>query len=216
MVDLPLHHKIIKPEELRAARVLWRRLGLRATLSLGAKLEWARRRGEPFERLAPPVDEREQQSRQQIGPAILLYRALLDRGMPRDQALSLVEEVILEATLAFLGRTIGPLRRADLEALDDQERGHFVRRLGRRFFNATLRWDTVAADQVAFTVTHCHFPSLCAAAGHPELAPLFCKGDALYFGQVEPDVLLERPHTIAGGAPTCPFTLRYSDRGGGG
>ncbi len=51
---------------------------------------------------------------------------------------------------------------------------------------------------------------LCAAAGVPELAPVFCAGDAHFFGTVEPDVLLERPQMIAEGAETCRFRLYWA------
>ncbi len=47
--------------------------------------------------------------------------------------------------------------------------------------------------------------------GASELAPLFCDVDEAFFGAVEAGVALHRPHTIAGGAQTCPFTLRWKD-----
>jgi predicted ArsR family transcriptional regulator len=81
--------------------------------------------------------------------------------------------------------------------------------VGAQFFNATMRWDEIGPQCVRFTVTHCRFPELCAAAGEPEVAPLLCKGDAVYFGEVLGSVHLERPHTLAGGGPECPFTLTW-------
>ena len=88
-----------------------------------------------------------------------------------------------------------------------------MRRRGERFFNATIRWEEVTADEVRFTVLRCRFPGLCEAAGVPELAPVFCEGDAVFFGQVEPDVELQRSQTIAGGAESCPFVLRLRGDG---
>jgi Amt family ammonium transporter len=49
-------------------------------------------------------------------------------------------------------------------------------------------------------------------AGVPELAPVFCKGDARFFGTVEPDVELIRPTMIATGGARCDFTLRFAER----
>ena len=118
---------------------------------------------------------------------------------------------MLAAGAAFLSQTLGPLRRADLEGLDDAGRRAFASSRGQRFFNATLTWDAIEADHVAFTVTACRFPPLCEAAGVPELAPLFCEVDEAYFGAVEPDVILTRPTTLARGGATCPFTLRWKE-----
>ena len=38
-------------------------------------------------------------------------------------------------------------------------------RPGERFFNSTMRWDEISDRCIRFTVTHCRFPELCAAAG---------------------------------------------------
>ena len=148
-------------------------------------------------------------SRAQIGPAILLYRELLRIREP-DAARALTEEVVVAGAVAFLREQIGSLRRADLEGMDPEAQKEFARSRGERFFNATVTWDTVGSDEVRFTVTACRFPPLCAAAGVPELAPVFCAGDAHFFGTVEPDVLLERPQMIAEGAETCRFRLYWA------
>jgi predicted ArsR family transcriptional regulator len=95
--------------------------------------------------------------------------------------------------------------------MEDDDREEFVRERGRKFFNATIEWDRISETAVEFTVTHCEFPGLCEAAGVPELAPVFCKGDGAFFGGVESDVELERPHTIAQGADDCPFRISLRD-----
>ncbi len=196
----------------QAVALLVRRLGAPRALAVMAEVAVAQARGEPFAHLATPIEARERLSRQQAGPALLLVRALR-RRLPPDEALDVAREVIVAGAVIFLGHTIGPLERDSLMAQTPAQREQFVKETGAKFFNATLRWDEISDEQVRFTVTHCRFPELCAAAGDPEVAPLLCQGDAIYFGEVLGTVRLERPHTLAEGAPECPFTLRWLDRG---
>jgi hypothetical protein len=201
----------IEPEEITAGRILADEVGALEAMRIGVRLRTAEMRGEPFVELPEPVDEDERLSRAQIGPAILLYRELRERHGPRE-AYRITERSVVEATLVFLGRTIGTLDRGEIEAMDDEEQQSYVREIGRKFFNATLDWGEISGERVEFTVTHCHFPDLCEACGVPELAPVFCAGDAEFFGGVEPGVELERPTTIARGGEHCAFTIRWAER----
>jgi len=197
---------MIKREDIVGFRILVDELGLVDALRIGGRTQRRLLGGEPFDHLDAPHNDDERQSREQIGPAIVLYRQLR-REYGEDRALAVIERVIIEASVVFLSKTVGRLRRDDLLAMGDDEREAFVRQKGRHFANATLTWDHIGAESVEFTVTHCRFPPLCEKAGVPELAPLFCRGDAEFFGGVEQDVDLERPHTIAEGAETCPFHI---------
>ena len=195
---------------------LIQRLGVFGAAVVGWKVDTAQRRGEPFEQLPPPVDERERLSRLQAAPLLLLYRVLKDRLGDEQEALDIARAAAMAGGRAFLGRTLGKLDRATLDALDDEGRQQFAEDKAHQFFNATLTWDHVGADEVRFTVSACHFPRLCEAAGLPEVAPLFCETDAAYFGSVEPDVILERPHTLATGGESCPFRLYWASGEGDG
>ena len=186
------------------------RLGIFGAAAVGWKVDAAQRRGEPFEALGPPADERERLSRMQAGPLLLLYRVLKERLGSEEEALDIARAAALAGGRAFLGRTLGKLDRATLQALDDEGRQRFAEDKAHQFFNATLTWDHVGADEVRFTVSACHFPRLCEAVGMPEVAPLFCETDAAYFGSVEPDVILERPQTLAKGGDSCPFRLFWA------
>lgn len=203
----------LDPNERYGAPVLIRELGLWRALVVGRAVRKAAKSGAPFDTLPPPRDRREEQSRAQIGPAVLLYRVLLE-SQPQAEALRICGEVAAVAGRAFLAEQLGRLRRDDVAKLDEAGREHFARTRGERFFNADLVWNRIDGEAVEFTVTHCSFPGLCAAAGAPELAPIFCEVDRRYFGTVEPDVLLDRPQTIAAGAGTCEFRLSYRERGG--
>lgn len=196
--------------ERAALRVLVRNLGLLGALRVGIAVERARRRGEPFADLPAATDGKERGSRAQAGPAVLLYRALLER-MSEAEALRVTGEAVVAGALVFLTRTLGPLRRSEVAALDEDGRRRFAEDRADRFPNATLTWDEISAERVRFTVHRCRLVELVAHAGHRELAPLFCLGDARWFGNVEPGVRLERPTTLADGAASCPFTLTWAE-----
>lgn len=166
--------------------------------------------GRPFGHLPPPLDDREASSRAQAGPAILLYGALRRRMHP-DRALALTREVVVAGAVIFLSTSVGPLDRHTLSSLSRAELESFAKTIAGRFFNAELRWDEISGKAVRFTVTHCLFPDLCRAAGVPEIAPLLCEGDAVYFGEVLGTVDLTRSQTIASGGRNCPFELRWKN-----
>ena len=173
------------------------RVGLRLALGGG---------GAPFGHLSPPEDERERLSRAQAVLAIRPYRVLLTRYSV-ERALVVAGHVIEAGAVEHLGETLGALNAQAFRALDEEARLSRVRGWISSFFTATARIDDVTADQVSFTVTACALARLCREAGHPELAPAFCRGDALFFASQSPPIHLERAQTIAEDGPDCPFVL---------
>ena len=201
---------MLKPEERAGAWVLVREVGVWRALRIGIRIRRQASAGEPFAGAGLPNSPRERSSRAQIGPAILIYRELREY-VTADEAFRITERLAVEGGVRFLRRTIGPLTSETLENLTPAARRAFVRRKGEAFFNAKIKWDKIEEREVHFTVTSCHFPRLCKLAGAPELAPIFCKSDAKFFGTVEPNVSLIRPQTIADGGPCCLFELRWVD-----
>ena len=195
---------------IRALITLVKGLGWRNTWRVLRAMRSQQKQGEPFGHLPPPENERDSQSREQIGPAILLYKAI--RSVAPQDAQSITQRIILADGIRFLRKTLGRLSPARLAALPPEDREQFAQVRGERFFNATIQWDRIESDRVQFTVTDCRFPPLCKAANVPEIAPIFCLVDERYFGSVEENAVLERPFTIAEGAKTCPFTLRMSSQ----
>ncbi|MBU6163070.1 MAG: L-2-amino-thiazoline-4-carboxylic acid hydrolase [Myxococcales bacterium] len=191
------------------APILIRELGILGALSLGRRIRRRQKAGEPFVGFPEPLTDHDRLSREQIGPAIVLYTELRER-VGQARALQITEEIVIEAACAFLHQTIGSLKRAELEALTPESVAEFSREKASKFFNATVEWQQLNGEAVHFHVVHCRFPPLCAEAGVPELAPVFCKGDARFFGTVEPDVELIRPTMIATGGTRCDFTLRFA------
>ena len=178
-------------------------------MRVGARVQILTLRGEPFADLPRAEGFKEVGSRAQAGPAILLYRALARYGPER--ALAVVGRAVEEGAIAFLSKSIGRLDRTELEALDAEGRRMFAQDRAAKFPNAEVEWKEISATQVSFVVTACRLVQLGHHAGHPELAPLFCSGDARFFGEVERDAELIRPTTIAGGDDHCSFTIRYRE-----
>ena len=200
---------LFDPMEKAALRVLAGHLGWVRALWYGLNIRSRVRSGEPFNHLPAPLTEKETLSRAQAGPAIVLYRRLR-RAIGPEDAVGITTDAVEASALVFLAETIGPLDRDSLTAMGPDERLAFLKDKGNRFPNATIRWEQAEAARVRFTVLDCRFVSLCAEAGHPELAPIFCKGDAEYFGGVETGVELIRNETLAAGGRHCPFVLQWA------
>jgi len=188
--------------KLVALGILWRELGLGRALRGGGAAE---RGGDPFAQEGPPDCEEERLSRGQIGPAIKLYRAL--NGMVgAEEALRITGLVVHDAAVIFLEHTVGQLDPTMWVALGDEERRTLVETIQARFFNAAAEIEDVTAAGFVMRVRSCRFVRLCAAAGCPEVAPLFCAGDLAFFNRGP--LRLERPGTLAGGAVDCAFRFR--------
>lgn len=196
----------------KALGLIRHELGVTQTASTLSAIMFAMSKGEPFGHLPDPADRCEYLSRKQIAPAILLYRALCERMEPAE-ALGLTRKVAVEGARVFLKRMVGLLEREHFAGMDAAAREQFVQDIGERFFNAKLTWQEISAERLRFTAEACCFPALCEAAGTPELAPLLCEGDELFFGQDLEGVELTRPRTIAEGFDVCPFTLEWKDDG---
>jgi len=195
-------------ESKAALKVLQKELGLFPALQMGMRLKKSEKRGEPFHQMDPSSTQKETLSRKQIAPAILLYQEL-KKIRSQEDALRIAEEVIIQSTLVFLRKTIGAIQRKKIASMTAGEREGWVQKTGDKFFNAEMEWREINENRVEFDVTACHFPTLCAKTGVPELAPSFCKGDAVFFGKVEPDVSFQRENTIAEGAPRCEFRMSW-------
>jgi len=190
-----------------ALRILWAHLGLVRALKVGIRITRRADRGEPFAAMPPARGFSEIGSRAQAGAAILLYEEL--RRLGCSNALEITAECVSTGAGLFLGQSIGRIDRQTLSSMTEAEQRVWLDETSARFPNATLTWDEVSAERVRFTVSHCRLHALVVEVGYPELAPLFCRGDAAFFhGE---GVHLDRPGTLAEGAESCPFTLTFVD-----
>ena len=193
-----------------ALKRLWQSLSGIQFIRVGLSLALTEIRGGPFRELPPPESTKEVLSRRQIGPAIALYQALC-KLMPRTNALELCGAIVKESTPLFLERAIGPLNRQKIMEQSETERTNWVHRVSAQFFNATMDFKEISDRAVGFHVNRCLFPELCKRVNVPELAPIFCEGDAHYFGTEIKEVKLTRPLTIARGDSHCDFDLSWKD-----
>jgi len=191
---------------LVAVRALGRELGLLRALGVLGEVVRARALREPFASLGPPDSLREELSRAQLGPLVVLVRAVRRRA-GAEAAMRVGRAVAHAGAMHFLERMI-PDHDADTWAARAPELGEEL--LGR-FFNATgsVR---VGDGQASIDVTACQFVALLERIGERELAPLMCEADLDFFDGQRRAIRLERSHTLAEGADCCDFALRLDRR----
>jgi hypothetical protein len=192
---------------LYSLKLLFKELGAIKLCHLSFHMFALQLQGEPFRTFPKATEEGDIFSRKQIGPAIVLYKALR-KLYSEERALQISESIIIDSTLIFLRQAIGAINRTRVEAMNEPERQSWLSQIAAQFLNATIRWNRIGLSDLSFTITHCYFPKMCADAGVAELAPIFCKGDAVYFGEEQEGVSLNRPHTIALGSQDCLFEMK--------
>ena len=197
---------------LCSLKLLKQELGVFGLCAVAVHMILLQLRGEPFRNLPKAKDKGDIFSRRQIGPAIVLYKALR-KIHTEERSLAIAEKIVIDSTLIFLRKAVGAISQSRINAMNDVQKQNWLSRIAGQFLNATIRWNHIKVTELSFTITHCHFPVLCRKAGVPELAPIFCKGDAVYFGQEQEGVKLTRPHTIATGSKDCLFEMELVQLG---
>lgn len=153
--------------------------------------------------LGPPTDERDRLSRRQCGPAVLLYRTLLEETT-MERARAITREAVIAGAMPFLDVMIPPLSVSELAAQAPE--------LARRFFNAEGEAQVVDdGTAVTFDVYRCRFVELLSAAGASELTSLFCEVDRMFFDGKRRPVAMYRRLTLAGGDERCDFRFEAID-----
>lgn len=185
-------------------------IGVYQTISLLAWVVVDLIRGLPFKSLAKADSQKERDSREQLGPVILIYGRLC-RIHDQADALEITRKVVIASGRAFLAQVLKRLSIDTLISLPITERTAYLKPLLDPIPNAlyTLHFDE--ENRVHFTVKSCRFVELCATLGVPELTPLFCAVDDHFFRHDLPQVNLERATTLAHGGVSCPFVLSLKD-----
>ncbi|HAN30028.1 MAG TPA: hypothetical protein DCQ06_00385 [Myxococcales bacterium] len=189
-------------DQLSALRLIIDQVGV--IDGIGSALQSAGSIEALFTSLGPPNTAEERASREQAGPAILLYRALIDR-VGQERALTVVEQVIANGALRFLGRQLQDLDPTQYRAWTDEQRLQRAQGWLERFFTAEAQLTNLDDQRVEFEVSGCALNRLSIASGHPELAPLFCRADAAFFRTR--GVQLNVPERLATGDKRCHFIL---------
>lgn len=196
--------------EIASHTLAWRKLRRALPVQQSLAVIWdvvrMQVRGEPFSHLGHPEDERDRLSRRQIGPAILLYRALRLR-VDAEQALALTREVVLSAGVVFLEALLADVdpREAD-PALEPRTK---LESFSERFFNAEGTLTVADARTASFDVCRCRYVELLDAADARILGPLFCEVDASYFRQEFTSLRLSRTQTRMQNGKTCDFRFSW-------
>ena len=193
-------------DSIASLRVIADAVGWVHALRIGASISTPSASKALFSGLSAATDDREVASREQAGPAILLYRALTEH-VGQARALEVTGDVVATGALRFLGRQLQDLDPAAFVAASDAERRASADRWIDAFFTADAALDEVTESTVVFNVSGCALHRLAAATGHPELAPVFCRADAAFFANRTPPIDLHRPTTIASGDDQCRFEL---------
>lgn len=194
-------------DALASLRALAEELGWWRALQVGLETSNPVAMRALFEPLGPADDEREVASRQQAGPAILLYRAL-KRRIGQEDALRITGRVVQTGALRFLGRQLRDLDPVAFSRSAPAQREAAAQGWLDAFFTAQSRLDAVSEQEVRFTVTRCALHRAAVDTGHPELAPVFCRADAAFFAALQPPIALHRPSVLADGDESCHFQLR--------
>ena len=193
---------------LMAERFLRRRLGLGKSSKLIWRLKKLERSGEPWKELEPPASDDERDCRQEAGSVILLYD-LLTELIGRDEALELLTEIVSEGGVLKLRESVPRLERARFDTMAPDEQKRFLKDIMGQFPNAEVGEVELTKSTFRYEITGCKFVDLTRRAGRPELAPLFCSGDGVYFDRHLPEVAFERTQTLAEGGTCCDFRFRW-------
>ena len=204
---IPRH--ILMKQEWLGFRVLSRHLGWLQAMGLGIEMKRMLASGEPWSGMDAPADPREQWSREQIGPAIVLYQLLAARHL--EDPLNVTREVVTEGAVPWMQWAVGTIDPERYRSMSETTRTTWFKEKTKTFVNMTIGTQKTRDDGASFVVNSCSFPTLCERAGVPELAPIFCAVDAHYFGSVQKGIILNRPSTLADSGEHCSFSFTWDE-----
>lgn len=141
--------------------------------------------------------------RKSILPNVALYRVLIERGVPKEEAKQLVERYsfhlahkahkLLKAFF-FLPGAFRIFRFAMKRGMAGEEIWKSEEKADER-------------DQYSVDVLRCLWADTCSAFGCPEICDIFCRCDFIVFGNI-PKLRFERSETLGMGGEKCDFCFR--------
>ena len=137
-------------------RTLAHHLGWWGAMRAGLTMDRAVRRGEPFGPLPPSANQKEEMSRSQIAPAIVLYKHL--KEATDVDALAVVRDVVLKSTVPWMRFAIGVIDRDGYQQGSPEKRREMLEERTTRFFNMTIDEMETEKEHASFRVTSCFFP----------------------------------------------------------
>ena len=136
----------------------------------------------------------------------------------------LIAEIGQDAARALLTRAIDRSVRVEAQRAASAQSGQdpmssFVSNFEKTYANSPtgggLDVTITRADEkhLDFTVTRCGFVEMYTEMGLGDMAEILsCNRDGRFATEFDPGIHLDRPQTIAGGAPTCLFRYRYESK----
>ena len=147
-----------------------------------------------------------------IFPVVTAFHALMELGMPRQQAAALAGDVFLELMEAIAGSIRSALRFPGLHRLIPWV---FKTMMPRLFTaDAGFRFHIYPTDRhrARFDMLACPYLQACRELNCPELAPVFCATDDTCYGNMHPRLIWNRTKTLARGGDCCDFDLYLEDK----
>jgi hypothetical protein len=169
---------------------------------------------DPLAALGPdnPSDVEDWLARRQLRPLLWLDSALTeDLRLPDEERLSVLGAVVGATGAAFLGQLFPAITTDAWQAASNDARESLVRRTMRRFGNIAEADVRPSETGVRFDVRRCRFHRMVNQVERPELGPLFCEADFVYFSRDNSMYHFERTTTRATGGSVCDFQLTWKD-----
>lgn len=142
-----------------------------------------------------------------ILPSIAIYK-VLKAQLGQSGALSLFREIYFVAAYQAAA-SIGK------KAEDVAYRQQFLQMMveNKEGTRAGFEYRTVekTACAVEFHVLQCPYAAYCSLYECPELTPVFCECDDVFYGNIHPKIHWERTKTIGRGHGLCNFRFRLSE-----
>lgn len=169
---------------------------------------------DPLKPLGPddPDDIEDWLARRQLRPLLWLDAALVEDLQLDDATRHRVLGAVVSATgAAFLGALFPAITPDSWQKATVDQRESLVRRTFRRFGNIAEADVHIREDGVAFDVHRCRFHRMVNTLGRPDLAPLFCEADGVFFSRPGTNYAFSRSTTRAGGGEMCDFDLTWKE-----
>ena len=149
---------------------------------------------------------RETLVRHQLRAAVLIDDALrAASGLAETDRRAALADVISRTGAAFIAANVPMPTAAAWRGAREADRDRYALTVVERFFNAEVQDVDASAEHFAFDVSRCRFVELCAALDRPDLAPLFCAADSVFFERPDAPLKLVRANTLATRGPRCDF-----------
>jgi len=211
LVENPVKNFILQVKtDFYSVYYLISKLGVVNGLKAGLKTKSRLKNNDVFKSLGEPKSVKEELSRLQMMPAIILYEELL-KVTSKVKALEILEHIISQGAVFFLSYLIPKITKLQYNSYESAERKEIISSLAEKFPNSTIGSSYSEDETFGFKVSKCLFASYSKQLNYPELAPLFCKGDMHFFNTPNSAFELTRPQTLAEGGECCQFDFKFKD-----